>query len=201
MIKKTSVGFMKFCSECAHPVFLLTPPDDNRPRFVCGNCGAIHYQNPKMVVGSIPRWERDGELQVLLCRRAIEPRHGYWTLPAGFMENGETTTDAATRETEEEAGAHIKLGSLFSLINVPHVHQVHLFYLAELLDLDYAAGTESLEVALFKQADIPWAEIAFPTVEYTLRAFFADLAHADNSDRNNFGLHTDDIRKRMMQTD
>jgi len=191
---------MKFCSECAHPVSLQTPPDDNRPRFVCGHCGAIHYQNPKMVVGSIPRWERNGEVKVLLCRRAIEPRHGYWTLPAGFMENAETTTDAAMRETEEEAGAHIKLGPLFSLINVPHVHQVHLFYLAELLDLDYAAGTESLEVAMFSEADIPWSEIAFPTVDYTLRAFFADLARVRTGD-GGFGLHTDDIRKRMIHPD
>jgi ADP-ribose pyrophosphatase YjhB (NUDIX family) len=191
---------MKFCSECAHPVSLQIPPDDNRPRFVCGNCGAIHYQNPKMVVGSIPTWQQDGQVQVLLCRRAIEPRHGYWTLPAGFMENGETTTDAAQRETEEEAGAHIKLGPLFSLINVPHVHQVHLFYLAELRDLDYQAGIESLEVAMFKEADIPWSEIAFPTVAYTLRAFFADLAKVRTGD-GGFGLHTDDIRKSMIQTD
>ncbi len=191
---------MKFCSECAHPVSLQIPPDDNRPRFVCGNCGAIHYQNPKMVVGSIPVWKHDGELRVLLCRRAIEPRHGYWTLPAGFMENGETTTDAAARETEEEAGARIELGPLFSLINVPHVHQVHLFYLAELLDLDYAAGTESLEVALFREEEIPWSDIAFPTVEYTLRAYFSDLAKVRTGD-GGFGLHTDDIRKRMMQPD
>lgn len=191
---------MKFCSECAHPVSLQIPPDDNRPRFVCGNCGAIHYQNPKLVVGSIPVWQRDGELRVLLCRRAIEPRHGYWTLPAGFMENAETTTDAAIRETEEEAGAHIKLGALFSLINVPHVHQVHLFYLAELLDLDYAAGTESLEVAMFREDEIPWDDIAFPTIEYTLRAFFADLAKIKTGD-GDFGLHTDDIRKPMIRPD
>jgi len=191
---------MKFCSECAHPVSLQIPPDDNRPRFVCSNCGAIHYQNPKMVVGSIPVWQADGQLQILLCRRAIEPRHGFWTLPAGFMENGETTSAAAERETEEEAGAHIKLGALFSLINVPHVHQVHLFYLADLLDLDYSAGVESLEVALFTEADIPWDEIAFPTVAYTLRAFFADMINV-RSGTGEFGLHTDDIRKPMMQAD
>lgn len=199
-------GFMKFCSECAHPVSLQIPPDDNRPRFVCGNCGAIHYQNPKLVVGSIPRWEVDGEVQVLLCRRAIEPRYGYWTLPAGFMENGETTTDAAQRETEEEAGANIQLGNLFTLINVPHVDQVHLFYLAQLQDLNYEAGTESLEVAMFKEADIPWAEIAFPTIEYTLRSFFADLhgnrkEHDGGSSQPVFGLHTEDIRKRMLEPD
>ena len=183
---------MKFCSDCAHPVVLSIPPDDTRLRFVCPNCGVIHYQNPKLVIGTIPVWERDGVVRVMLCKRAIEPRYGYWTLPAGFMENEETTTDAARRETVEEAGAHIELYDLFSLVNVPHVHQVHLFYRATLLDLDYAAGTESLEVQLFTEDAIPWKEIAFPTVEYTLRRFFSDL-------KNNagFGFHTEDIRKRM----
>ena len=119
---------MKFCSECAHPVVLAIPEGDNRPRYVCTHCNTIHYQNPKLVVGSIPVWERDGELQILLCKRAIEPRYGYWTLPAGFMENEETTEQAAQRETEEEAGANVELGPLFSLLNVAHVHQVHLFY-------------------------------------------------------------------------
>jgi ADP-ribose pyrophosphatase YjhB (NUDIX family) len=163
-------------------------------RFVCENCGAIHYQNPKLVIGSIPVWERDGKVQILLCKRAIEPRYGYWTLPAGFMENEETTTDAARRETEEEAGANIELHDLFSLINVPHVHQVHLFYRATLLDLNYAAGLESLEVELFTEDAIPWQDIAFPTVEYTLRQFFADLRK-----QQGFGFHTEDIRKRMAQ--
>ncbi|RXZ38488.1 NUDIX domain-containing protein [Oxalobacteraceae bacterium CAVE-383] len=185
---------MKFCSECANPVTQSIPADDTRLRFVCENCGAIHYQNPKLVVGSIPVWEQDGKVQVLLCKRAIEPRYGYWTLPAGFMENEETTTDAARRETEEEAGANIELHGLFSLINVPHVHQVHLFYRATLLDLDYAAGIESLEVELFTEDAIPWEDIAFPTVEYTLRQFFSDL-HG----KQGFGFHTEDIRKRMAQ--
>jgi ADP-ribose pyrophosphatase YjhB (NUDIX family) len=185
---------MKFCSECAHPVVQSIPLDDTRLRFVCPNCGTVHYQNPKLVVGSIPVWERDGAVHILLCKRAIAPRYGYWTLPAGFMENEETTTDAARRETEEEAGANIELHALFSLINVPHVHQVHLFYRATLLDLDYAAGVESLEVDLFTEATIPWADIAFPTVEYTLRSFFADLHR-----KNGFGFHTEDIRKPMAQ--
>lgn len=183
---------MKFCSECAHPVSLLVPPDDTRLRFVCTHCGTIHYQNPKLVVGSIPVWERDGVLKVMLCKRAIEPRLGYWTLPAGFMENEETTADAAQRETVEEAGANIELLDLFSLVNVPHVHQVHLFYRATLLDLDYAAGIESLEVALFEEAEIPWEDIAFPTIEYTLREFFADV-----NLQAGFGFHTADIRKPM----
>jgi len=191
---------MKFCSECAHPVSLQIPADDNRPRYVCGNCGTIHYQNPKMVVGSIPVWQTDGELRVLLCRRAIEPRLGYWTLPAGFMENDETTSDAASRETEEEAGARVQLHELFSLINVPHVHQVHLFYRATLLDLDYAAGIESLEVAMFTEAEIPWSEIAFPTIEYTLRAFFAE-AKKVAAEGGSFSLHTQDIRRSMLRPD
>src|SRR6185437_10140088 len=109
----THRAHMKFCSECAQPVSLRVPPDDNRPRYVCDNCGTIHYQNPKLVVGSIPVWEADGKLQILLCKRAIEPRYGFWTLPAGFMENGETTEQAALRETSEEAGANIELHPLF----------------------------------------------------------------------------------------
>jgi len=187
---------MKFCSECAHPVSLQVPPDDNRMRYVCSNCGTIHYQNPKMVIGSIPVWEQDGELRLLLCKRAIEPQYGYWTLPAGFMENDETTGDAAHRETLEEAGARIELHELFSLLNVPHVHQVHLFYRATLLDLDYAAGIESLEVGLFTENEIPWDEIAFPTVDITLRAFFAD-ARKIRQEGGQFNLHAQDIFKPM----
>jgi ADP-ribose pyrophosphatase YjhB (NUDIX family) len=190
---------MKFCSECAHPISVLIPPDDNRERFVCSECGTIHYQNPKMVVGSIPVWDLDGETRILLCKRAIEPRHGYWTLPAGFMENDETTQEAALRETAEEAGARIELHDLFSLMNVPHVHQVHMFYRATLLDLDYAAGIESLEVAMFAEAEIPWDDIAFPTVSHTLKFFFADLAHRKSGGA--FGLHTRDIRRPMRSPD
>ncbi len=191
---------MKFCSECAHPVALLIPPDDNRPRYVCNHCGTIHYQNPKMVIGSIPVWQQDGQVQVLLCRRAIEPRYGYWTLPAGFMENDETTGEAAARETLEEAGARIELHELFSLLNVPRVHQVHMFYRATLLDLDYAAGTESLEVQMFTEAQIPWDEIAFPTVGQTLKFFFADLERI-RREGGGFRLHTEDIVRSMRRPD
>ena len=186
---------MNFCSDCGQPVSLTIPPDDNRERHVCTGCGTIHYQNPKMVIGSIPLWEADG--RVLLCRRAIEPRHGYWTLPAGFMENNETTEEAAARETMEEAGARIELQGLFSLLNVPHVHQVHLFYRARLLDLNYSAGTESLECQLFSQSEIPWQEIAFPTVSHTLKLFFADLAA--HREGKSFGVHALDIRSRMRE--
>ena len=190
---------MKFCSECAQPVSLIVPPDDNRPRYVCGSCGTIHYQNPKLVVGSIPVWEADGKMQILLCKRAIEPRYGYWTLPAGFMENGETTEQAAMRETSEEAGANIELHQLFSLLNVPHVHQVHLFYRATLKDLDYAAGTESLEVKLFSAAEIPWSDIAFPTITHTLQYFLEDYEKARTGGA--YALHTLDIYKPMRKPD
>ncbi|WP_353152967.1 NUDIX hydrolase [Herminiimonas fonticola] len=184
---------MNFCSECAHPVSLSIPAGDNRPRYVCGNCGAIHYQNPKMVLGSIPVWDEDGDMRILLCKRAIEPRRGYWTLPAGFMENNETTAEAAIRETVEEAGANIQLHELFSLLNVPHVHQVHMFYRATLLDLNYEAGIESLEVKMFAADEIPWDEIAFQTVSHTLKFFLAD--HAARKNGGTYRLHTHDILK------
>lgn len=186
---------MKFCSECAHPVALAIPEGDNRPRYVCSHCNAIHYQNPKLVIGSIPVWEEDGEPKVLLCKRAIEPRYGYWTLPAGFMENEETTAEAAVRETEEEAGANIEIGELFTLLNVVHVHQVHLFYLARLRDLDFAPGIESLEVQLFTEREIPWDELAFPTIRTTLELFFADRVKMREG--GNYGFHSRDIVRPM----
>ena len=161
---------MKFCSNCASPVVKRVPPGDSVPRWVCDACGEIHYQNPKLVVGAVPEWEG----RLLLCRRAIEPRYGYWTLPAGFMENDETAGQAASRETLEEAGARIELLAPFSLISVPYVNQVHLFYRARILDLDFRPGEESLEVALYEEAQVPWKEIAFRTVELTLRHWFAD---------------------------
>jgi ADP-ribose pyrophosphatase YjhB (NUDIX family) len=186
---------MKFCSECAHPVALQIPEGDNRPRYVCVQCTTIHYQNPKLVIGSIPVWEEDGQVRVLLCKRAIEPRYGYWTLPAGFMENAETTGEAAIRETEEEAGANIELGELFALLNVAQVHQVHLFYLARLRDLDFAAGIESLDVQLFSEADIPWDELAFPTIRTTLELFFADRIKLREG--GSYGFHSRDIVRPM----
>ncbi|UCE32917.1 MAG: NUDIX hydrolase [Burkholderiales bacterium] len=171
---------MKFCPHCAAPVMVRVPPGDNRERHMCDSCGAIHYHNPRVVLGTIPVWEN----KVLLCKRAIEPRYGFWTLPAGFMEIGESTGEGAARETLEEAGARIELGELFSVIDVTHVEQVHMFFRARLLDLDYAAGPESLEVELFDEASIPWPEIAFRTVAQSLRWFFEDRA------RGRFVLHT-----------
>jgi ADP-ribose pyrophosphatase YjhB (NUDIX family) len=156
------------------------------PRWVCDACGEIHYQNPKLVVGAIPEWEG----RLLLCRRAIEPRYGYWTLPAGFMENDETAGQAALRETLEEAGAHIELLAPYSLISVPYVNQVHLFYRARLLDLEFKPGEESLEVALYDEDKVPWKEIAFRTVGLTLRHWFADRKAGA------FGFHAEDVAPR-----
>ncbi len=167
---------MNYCPDCAHPVSLKIPPEDTRMRYVCDHCHAIHYQNPKIVAGTLPVWDSGPNTKILLCRRAIKPRYGYWTLPAGFMENGETTSQAALRETIEEAGAKVLLGELFSLLNVPHVNQVHLFYRATLLSLDYLAGPESLEVKLFSESEIPWDDIAFKTSYHTIKYFFSCLS-------------------------
>ncbi len=174
---------MKFCSYCGSQVARRVPPGDSLPRFVCDQCGIVHYQNPLLVVGTVP--EHEGRL--LLCRRAIEPRYGYWTLPAGFMENDETAGAGAARETREEAGARIELLAPFSLVSVPRVNQVHLFYRARLLDLDFSPGEETLEVGLYDEAAIPWKDIAFRTVALTLRHWFADRA------KGAFGFHAEDL--------
>lgn len=174
---------MNYCSHCGAKVELKVPPGDHRPRYICGACGAIHYENPKIVVGAIPEWKG----KILLCRRAIEPRCGLWTLPAGFMENNETTAEAAARETAEEANARIEIGALYALYNLPHISQVHLFYRSRLLDLDFVPGRESLEVALFGERSIPWEQIAFASVRNTLKHFFADRSQGA------FAFHAGDI--------
>ncbi|MDR0480366.1 MAG: NUDIX hydrolase [Gallionellaceae bacterium] len=175
---------MKFCSACGAPVTLRQPPGDNRLRYVCTACATIHYENPKLVIGAVPEWE-DG--RILLCRRAIEPRHGMWTLPAGFMENGETAAEAAVRETREEANARIEIGELYSMYSLPYIDQVHLLFRARLLDLDFFPGEESLEVRLFGQHDIPWDQLAFRPIRYTLEHYFADRL------KGVFPLHTGDL--------
>lgn len=161
---------MKFCSNCGAAVALKIPAGDTLPRYVCDACGTIHYQNPKMIVGCIAEWEH----RILLCRRAIEPRLGLWTVPAGFMENGETTAQGAARETLEEANARVEVGPLYAMYNIPHINQVYILFRARLLDLDFSAGTESLEVKLFDEADVPWDRIAFATVRNTLNHYYAD---------------------------
>jgi len=161
---------MKFCSNCGSPVALKIPPGDTLPRHVCGNCGTIHYQNPRMVVGCIPEWED----RILLCRRAIEPRSGLWTVPAGYMENGETTFQGALRETLEEANARVEIGPLYALYNIPHIHQVYILFRARMLDTDVSPGAETLEVRLFLESEIPWDRIAFASVRNTLTHYYAD---------------------------
>lgn len=176
---------IKHCRACGTPVAYRVPDDgDTRERAVCPACATVHYQNPLNVVGTVPALP-DG--RVLLCKRNIEPRKGKWTLPAGFMELNETTAQGALRETIEEAGAHIELGPLFSLLNVSHVGQVHLFYRAKLLSEEFSPGHETMEARLFSEAQVPWEELAFRTVKTTLERFFAD--HRAGA----FGIHCVDI--------
>lgn len=185
---------MKFCSQCGHPVIIDIPPLDNMPRHVCPSCKTIHYENPKIVVCSIPAWEsKSHETSILLCRRAIAPRHGFWTLPGGFMENDETTEQAAARETREEAGANVKISKLFSLMNLPVYHQVHLFYLAQLENTEFSPGEETLETRLFRESEIPWDNLAFSTIKYALKFYLDDRKKILNG--GHFGFHTLDLPK------
>jgi len=181
---------MNFCSHCGTRVVVRVPPGDSLPRHVCDTCGTIHYQNPKIIVGCIPTWEN----RVLLCKRAIEPRYGLWTVPAGFMENGETTGDGAKRETLEEANANVEIGDLFALYNIPHINQVYMLFRAQLLDLDFHAGAETLEVRLCKDTEVPWDEIAFATVRNTLTHYFNDQR------RGHFGFHLGTIEPMPRNT-
>jgi ADP-ribose pyrophosphatase YjhB (NUDIX family) len=174
---------IRHCRACGTAVQYRVPADDNRERAVCPACATVHYENPLNVVGTVPVWDQ----QVLLCRRAIEPRYGLWTLPAGFLELGETTAEGALRETIEEAGARIELGALFSVLNVVRVGQVHLFYLATMTSAALDPGSETLEARLFREDEVPWDLIAFRTVRETLQFFFADRRRA------HFGLHCADI--------
>jgi len=177
---------MKFCSQCGRPVTQRTPAGDNRLRHICEHCETIHYHNPKIVTGCLPVWED----KILLCKRAIEPRYGLWTLPAGFMENDESLEQAAERESLEEANANLSIESLYTVISLPHVNQVYIMFLARLNDLNFAPGIESLEVTLFDEADIPWNELAFGTIQMTLKLFFEDRRHGI------FPVHTHTIDNR-----
>lgn len=162
----------KFCGQCGTPITRRVPPDDNRERDVCEHCGAINYQNPRMVVGTVPVLND----RILLCRRAIEPRRNTWTLPAGFMELAETTAQGALRETQEEAGADVELGGLYTMIDVPHVDQVHIYYLAHARSDRLDPGPESLEARYFVLDEIPWEHLSFRSVITTLEHFVADHA-------------------------
>ena len=177
----------KHCRNCGTAVQLRLPDDgDTRPRAVCPACLTVHYDNPLNVVGTVPVWGAEGEY-VLLCKRNIEPRRGKWTLPAGFMELGETTAEGASRETDEEAGAKFELGDIFTLMNVARVGQLHIYYRARLLSDRFAPGHETMEARLFTEEQIPWDDIAFRTVKETLEHYFADRR------RGAFGFHTIDI--------
>ena len=161
---------MKFCSSCGASIVLSVPAGDDRERFVCSSCSMIHYVNPRVIVGTVPVHED----RVLMCRRAIEPRRDFWTLPAGFIENGETTPEGAARETWEEARARVSRLELYRVFDVPYINQVYMFYRGELDGGRHQAGPESLETALFSENDLPWEEIAFPVVRETLREYFDD---------------------------
>ena len=163
---------MNFCSECGAPVERRVPDGDNVPRHICTACDKVHYVNPLVVVGCVP--EAGGK--ILLCRRAIEPRRGYWTIPAGFMENGETLAEGAARETMEEAMAKVDMHDLFAVVDVVHARQVNIMFRATLLDGQFGAGEETLEAALFEPEEIPWDEIAFLSVRFALEKFLEDRA-------------------------
>lgn len=178
---------LNHCRVCGAAVVYRLPDDgDTRQRAVCPVCHTVHYDNPLNVVGTVPVWGAQGE-QVLLCKRNIEPRRGKWTLPAGFMEMGETTAEGAARETDEEAGAQFEMQGLFSVLNVVRVGQVHLYYRARLLSTEFDPGHETMETRLFTEAEIPWDELAFKTVKETLQWYFADLR------QGSFGIHVADI--------
>jgi ADP-ribose pyrophosphatase YjhB (NUDIX family) len=178
---------LKYCSSCGKEVVYRLPDDgDTKLRAVCVACHTVHYENPLNVVGTIPVWEEGGG-HVLLCKRNIEPRKGKWTLPAGFMELNETTSEGAARETVEEAGAEFEMQDLFAVMNVARVGQVHLFYRAKLLSTSFNPGTETMEARLFSESEIPWDELAFRTVSETLKLYFNDRR------AGKFDFHVQDI--------
>ncbi len=181
---------MNFCSKCGSAtVEQKTPPGEDRLRKLCKECNEIFYQNPKIVAGCIPIWED----KVLLCKRAIEPRYGWWTLPAGYMENGETIVEAAKRETVEEACADVVVEQLFALFSLPEINQVYMIFLSQLIGPDFSPGLESLECGLFTEMEIPWSEIAFPTITHSLRFYFEDLR------KGTFKQHIGDIKRQDGQ--
>ncbi len=174
---------MKFCSQCGATVSHKIPEGDNLPRYICDNCDTIHYQNPRIIAGCVAEWQD----RILLCKRAIEPRYGLWTLPAGFMENRETTAEGAAREAMEEANARIQNMSLYSVFSIPHISQVYLMFRGDLDQGLASPGPESLEVDLFHEQDIPWNELAFPVIRETLKLYYADKK------AGRFRTHTGDI--------
>lgn len=184
---------MNYCSNCGSKKLAFeVPKGDSLPRFICKDCETIHYLNPKIIVGSLPVWED----RILLCKRAIEPRYGKWTLPCGFMENGETVEEGAMRETAEEANARIRIQGIQSIYSIPHINQVYMVFLSELIDLNFSPGEESLEVELFREEEVPWEEIAFSAVKFSLENFYRDkrdgnleLTRMGYFDKSKMGTH------------
>lgn len=177
---------MNYCSNCGQPLTYSMPPGDDRSRYCCQFCGAIHYQNPKIVVGCIPEMED----KILFCRRAIEPCYGKWTLPAGYLENGETVSAGAQRETFEEARTKVEILAPYALYNICYVNQIYLMFRGRLIDRDFRPGDESLEVELFSEDEIPWDEIAFLVIEKTLFQYFKDRKSG------HYPFYIDNIRKK-----
>ncbi len=174
---------MLYCSHCGQPVIEKIPDGDSRARFVCEQCGTVHYQNPKIVAGCLPEWEN----RLLLCKRAIEPRYGLWTLPAGFMENGESTEQAAIRETLEEARAEVIDLALYGVFSIPQISQVYMMFRARLARPEFGPGHESLEARLFGEHEIPWDRLAFPVMQRTLERYYNDMR------TRHFPVHVEDI--------
>jgi ADP-ribose pyrophosphatase YjhB (NUDIX family) len=186
---------MKYCSSCGAAVVYRIPDGDSRHRFLCESCDTIHYQNPRVVTGCLVTWED----QVLLCRRDIEPRRGYWTLPAGYLENGETAEAGAIRETWEEACARVEVDDLYTLYSLPHISQIYMFFRGRLVTPDYSAGAESQAVELFREDEIPWSELAFPVVRETLQHYFADRVRQEFRVRSS-SIIVDPARRRLPST-
>ena len=161
---------MNFCSHCGTRVRLGVPPDDNRERYICDACGKIHYENPNIIAGCLPRWEN----RILLCQRAIAPQKGLWTVPAGFLENEETVEQGALRETREEANADVEIVRLFAVSSIPRINQVYMFFLANLKNRNFFPGPESLDLRLYSEDEIEWEKLAFSSVEFALKKYFHD---------------------------
>lgn len=194
---------MNFCNQCGDKVDHRVPENDNRLRFICCSCEFIHYQNPNIVAGVLPLIvDKDGIEKVLMCRRAIEPRQGFWTLPAGFMENEESLEEAAARESAEEANLKLGLLKLYMVTSLPHINQVYMMYIGQ-AENDFSPGIESLETELFTQAEIPWDQLAFPVVKDTLENYYADrdklpdnqVKKLTKEDIASFPIHTTSIQR------
>jgi len=180
---------MNYCPLCAGTLTFSVPEGDHLPRHICNDCNTIHYSNPKVITGCVPIYQD----KVLLCKRAIEPRKGFWTLPAGFMENNESTLEGAIRETQEEANAEVKISHLYTITSIVHVNQVQMLYLAYMDKPEYSISSESLEVELFSEDEIPWDELAFPTIKKALTYYFADRKN------NHFPLRENVVNRSMQQ--